>query len=133
MTITSYHIQNIIRAYGQRLGRRGGLRRSITGAAVHRPDTVTISEEGKKRQIADTLAKELRERLGQGDEEQALDPALVERISQEMGGSIEAGPLEREKGSFRFKVLDPERGEVVKEFSAKSIGELFRNLLNSET
>ncbi len=127
MTISSYHIQNIIRAYGQRLGRRSS--RLKVGAESRRPtpDMVTISEEGKKRQIAENLANELVARLGDG-REQALDPSLVERLSSELGGRLEVASKEKDESGFRFKVLDPDKGEIIKEFSAQNIDELLRNL-----
>lgn len=131
MTISSYHIQNIIRAYGERLGRRNSLRKLTQDGRPKPPDTVTISEEGKKRQITNRLAEELVARLGDAQNGDTLNPSMVERLSQEFGGRLEAMPEEGQESGFKFKVLDPEKGEIVKEFAAQNIDELIRNLTNN--
>ncbi len=130
MTISSYHIQNIIRAYGERIGRRSNLKKIMADNRPKSPDMVTISEEGKKRQIADKLAEELMSRLGDIQEGGILNSSMVERLSREFGGRLEATTEKEQGGGFKFKVIDPEKGEAVKEFSAQNIDDLINNLTN---
>jgi hypothetical protein len=130
MNISLHQIQNVIRAYGQRVERRGVARlRPTVPQSV--PDSITISSEAKNRQIADKVASEIVSRVTgqpQGVKEDLMNSGLFERLGSELGGEIDVLADRDRKGSFKFKVIDPEKGEVIKELNTEDIQKVIGRL-----
>ena len=125
MNISSHQIQNVIKAYGQRVERKrlSSIRPSIPQSVT---DSITISPEAKNRQVADKIAAAIVSRAtGQLPEGATIpDNAIFEKMGAELGGKIEVLADSKRK-SFKFKVIDPEHGNVIKELD----GEDFINRL----
>ena len=121
MNISPYHVQNVIRAYGQRISRRN-LLNVKTDPNRYSLDIVNISEEAKGRQITEKVATEIISRAKGVKADPRLGAHLIERLGEELGGRL-SGLKEEEKG-FKFIVVDSSGGEVVKELSAKDTEQL---------
>ncbi len=128
MNITSYHIQNVIRAYGQRVGRRKNLSTILPEGQGRSPDVISISSEAKQRQVMERLAAEIVNRVQGETQNPTLGPQIYDRLSQELGGRLDVTPDLQKESGFRFRVVDPEKGDVLKELSAKDTEELVNGI-----
>lgn len=128
MNISSYHIQNVIRAYGQRVGRRGLSQLKSTGQTVI-PDVISISPEAKRRQITETVAMEIVSRVKGQDMELSADPHLAEKLGAELNGMIQIDRSYEKGKGLKFRIVDYDKGETIKELSPKDrevmIGRLY--------
>jgi len=135
MNVTSFHIQHVIKAYGQRVGRRssgGRVPSGICGKPV--PDIISISAEAKRRQVMDQITSDIVSRAKGRDITVDLDQSLVEKIGQHLNGSID--PMSEQDGQpdFRFRVLSEkdENGEVIKELSIHDMKKMVESLYSDE-
>jgi hypothetical protein len=118
MNISSYHIQNVIRAYGQRVGRKGLSQLKSTGQTVI-PDVISISPEAKQRQITETVAMEIVSRVKGQDTELGANPRLAEKLGTELERMIEIHQSHEKGKGIKFRIVDYDKGETIKELSQK--------------
>lgn len=117
MNITSFQIQNVIKAYGQRVERRGLGRLKRSGHTVT-PDRISISSEAKKRQVLNKVVDSIIEKAKFTSSNGIDRDSLLERLGEQLGGRLDI--LESGSGpnfSIRFKVIDEEKGEVIRELN----------------
>ncbi len=128
MNISSHHIQNVIRAYGQRVERRSLARLKAASQPVPRgPDSISISSEARQKQITQKITSDILSRAGK-DVSAKVSEQVVERLGNEFGGTIDI-ISSREKGkNFKFRVINDEKGEVVKELSPEDITKVVERL-----
>ncbi len=132
MNIASYQIQNVIRAYGQRIGRKGITRlRSSSVAKSSTPDVITISAEAKQRQITERIASDIISRVRGNNAGPDLSPRIVERLNKELGGNFDILPDQDLKNGFKFRVIDADKGEVVRVLSSQDSENLIRRMCSA--
>lgn len=130
MNISSHQIQNVIRAYGQRVERRG-LARMRPSAPQSVLDSINISSEAKNKQIAEKVAADIVSRVTGGSvngQEEVVNNGLFERLGSELGGKIDVLKDEEKKGSFKFRVVNPDKGEVIKELDPEDVQKVISRL-----
>lgn len=129
MKVPSHQIQNVIRAYGQRVERKG-LNRIQNSAPQSVPDTISISYEAKHKQVTEKISSEIVARVtGQKNEENMNGISnVVEKLGAELGGQIDIMNDQEKNGSFKFRVIDPEKGEVIKELNQEDIQKVIGRL-----
>lgn len=129
MKVPSHQIQNVIRAYGQRVERKG-LNRIQNSAPQSVPDTISISYEAKYKQVTEKISSEIVARVtGQKNEENMNGISnVVEKLGAELGGQIDIMNDQKKNGSFKFRVIDPEKGEVIKELNQEDIQKVIGRL-----
>ena len=120
MSRISRQIQNVIRAYGQRVN-KGSLARVRPSLPQSVTDSITISSEAKNKQIADKVASEIISRVTGKNSEEMLNYGLVDRLGAELGGKLDISSDKEKRGGFRFRVVDPEKGEVIKELNTEDL------------
>ena len=123
MNISPYHIQNVIRAYGQRVNRRS-LVDLKTGSNKYSPDVIDISSEAKRKQITEKVATDIIARVKGQHSDPQLGSQLVEKIGVELGGTVQALPDDERGSGFLFRVVDSDKGEVLKELSSQDTEKL---------
>ncbi len=133
MNISAYHIQNVIRAYGQRSGRTRGLARRGIGSVFQTKDVITISPEAKKRQIEEKVAADVMNRVrGQNQEEQLSQDQnnVYDSIDTMENGfnKLDITSDIRGRHKFKFRVIDPENGESVREITSEDTEKLMENI-----
>jgi hypothetical protein len=127
MTITSFHVQNILRTYARQLSRGQRLARNRAANPTTANDQVNISIEARRKQVIEKITSEIVSSIGSrvpgiaqgmgGLEEQAL-----KQLSQEYGQQLDLFQ-DAESGQLMFRVVDEQTGGVVQNLdSAKSVG-----------
>ena len=120
MDISTYHIQNVIRAYGRRSGRIKGVRRRGLNSKSPQRDVITISAEAKKRQITEKVSVEIMNRLK--EQSYPIPQALSEKMPGELGDlNLQIIKDDKEKGSLRFRIIDENQNETLKEISYQQL------------
>ncbi len=128
MNISSHHIQNVIRAYGQRVERKSLARLKAASQPVPRgPDSITISSEARQKQLAQKVTSDILARAGK-DVNGKVSQQVVERLGNEFGGSLDL-VTNRDKGkNFKFRVIDNKKGEVIKELTPEDVTRVVEKL-----
>ncbi len=115
MNISSFQIQNVIKAYGQRVERRGIAKLKRSGGTVT-PDRISISSEAKKRQVLNKVVDSIIEKAKFTSSREIDREALIEKLGERLGGKIDIVDSKDKRGfAIRFKVFDEEKGEIIKE------------------
>ena len=124
MNVSPYQIQNVIRAYGQRVSKRSFIKLDTENARFS-PDIVNISSEAKRKLITQKVAGDIIAKVkGQELQDPRMQAFLAEKVSEELGGTLDITRSgDREKG-LKFRVIDPEKGETIKELSPKDTKDL---------
>ncbi|MEW5948930.1 MAG: DVU0524 family FlgM-associated protein [Thermodesulfobacteriota bacterium] len=113
MTITNYHIQNVIRAYGRQISRTHNPNKVQRTEEQEQLDRISISAEAKKRQVIKDIASEVIDRLTHKQNWSGFEREILNKLSQEYGRPLDI--QEEETGSnIIFKVIDEKDREVVK-------------------
>ncbi|MDP2799287.1 MAG: DVU0524 family FlgM-associated protein [Deltaproteobacteria bacterium] len=113
MNITNYHIQNVIRAYGQQISRTHNLNKVQRTEEQEQLDRISISAEAKKRQVIKDIASEVIDRLTHKQNWSGFEREILNKLSQEYGRPLDI--QKEETGSnIIFKVIDEKDREVVK-------------------
>ena len=116
MVITNFQVQHILRAYSQQLSMRSRPSKEKTDKTAVQKDEVTISQESKKRLIADKISKELVAQLANGSERNETSRNILNRLSQEYGRSLD---VETNDGQgVVFKVLTETEGKATEPLSS---------------
>ncbi len=129
MYISSYHIQNVIRAYGQRIERRS-LSTFKPANVTPGPDSISISSQAKQRQVTEKVAKEIVSRATGRTASSDISRALVDRLESEFGGTLDVLSDKEKDTEFKFRVIDADKGEIIKELSSQHVHEVIEKLYN---
>lgn len=109
MTITNYSLQKILRTYHRQLAEKTRLSRErVFGKFLHR-DSVTVSQENKKRLLADRITQEIMTQFLNASERNETMQVIMSRLSQEYGKPLDVRVDDEQ--NLVFKVLHKENGE----------------------
>lgn len=125
MNVSAYHIQNVIRSYSQRMGRRDQLAQKRPDAASS-SDTIFISDDGKKAQLTAQLTGMITHETtpfmnDDKKEEAEFAKRLMERLGSENGRQVESAPDQKQRTGFKFKIINAAKEETVKELSLEDV------------
>ncbi len=133
MNVSSFHIQHVIKAYGQRLGRRSLARMKFVKGDTTSPDTIDISAEAKKKQLIHEItnglvskAKNYQARNNKGN----FEEQLFKKIGKKFKKDVDIIPQKNKNSGFRFKVLDKNSGEKIEELSFFDLKNIVESLYN---
>ena len=129
MNISTHHIQNVIRAYGQRVERRSLARlKAVTQSTPQGPDSISISSEARQKQVTQKITSDMLARAGK-DYSGQVSEKIVERLGSEFGGKIN---IAKDKGkNFKFRVITPRKGEAIKELTSEHITRIVEHLYDN--
>ncbi|GEM_PF-1173842 len=131
MNVSSFHIQHMIKAYGQRLGRGSLARMKLARAGKPSPDTIEISPEAKKKQFIHEIASDLVDRVktqAKGQWQGDIEEALFAKIGEKFKENIEIIPQKNRNSGFKFKVLDSDSKEKIEELSFEDLKSIIDSL-----
>ncbi len=124
MNISSHHIQNVIRAYGQRIERRSLARLKASSAqgqgASRGPDSISISTEARQKQITQKITSDILARAGKDNSGQVSEK-VVERLGSEFAGSVDILSNKERAKNFKFRVINSDKREIIKELTTEDI------------
>jgi hypothetical protein len=103
MIITNFDVQQVLRTYNRQLGERSRLSREKVAKSTQL-DSITISNESKKRLLTEKITQEIINQFPNGSERNKTLQAIINQLSQEYGKPLDVsaddGP------DLAFKVLD---------------------------
>jgi len=114
MTITTYQMDNVLRAYGKQLSLG---RRAARNKEVARPkcsDSITISAEGRRRAIIEKVTADVVEKITRYGPRDGIEQKVFKQLEDEYGNKLE---LKEDNSGQLFRVVDRESGEATKTLS----------------
>ena len=102
MHVTNYQIHNVLKIYINQLNKERSVGRAISGVQQTSGDSISISAEGKRRNMIDNIAADIVSRIthyGPGGE---FDRKIVDQLQNEIDG-IKAGKEEERR--FVYNVV----------------------------
>ena len=128
MVITNFQVQHILRAYSQQLSVRSRASKEKTDKTAVQKDEVMISQESKKRLIADQISQEIVTQLVNGSERNETSRKILNRLSQEYGRPLD---VETNDGQgVVFKVLSETEGKATEPLSSAENEQLRKRLFD---
>jgi hypothetical protein len=122
MHITTYHIHNVLKAYGKQLSLS---RRAGANVASNRTDSITISSEARRKAVIDKVAEDVVERIMRFGPRGAMEQDVFKELEGEYGNNL---ALAGDSAELVFKVIDKENGEEMKTLSIEDSRFLKRRL-----
>jgi len=122
MNIASHQIQNVIRAYGHRLGRSRLIKYSGSTFPSSK-DTISISTEAK-RQIAEQIADQVVSIAKRGNLKGGLPNDGGENVGRALENDSQMLSADGEIKGFKFKILNADNKSEVKTLSVEDTRKL---------
>jgi hypothetical protein len=125
MVISSYHIKNVLRVYGEQLknGKRNPVR--VRKESSSTPDRINISSEGRKRYLTEKMVSDLIERISEYGPEGNLEKKVLKKLENEFGALVKI--TKKDSNELTFKVID-QNGETVRTLSGNDKEFLWQKL-----
>lgn len=114
MHVTSYHIHNVLRAYGKQLSQGKRLASATAGAPAQRSENITISPEARRAAVVDKVSADIVQRIAIFGPRSSVEQEVFSQLENEVGNKL---ALEQEDSEFVFKVVDENSGEETKALS----------------
>lgn len=130
MHITSYHVHNVLRAYGRQLAlsKRAGGNKHLSQDKPS--DSITISADARRKAVIEKVTADIVERVVHSGPRDALEHEVLNELQDEYGNDL---ALEQGDASeLVFKVIDRENGEQIKTLSLED-SEVLKNRLEQIT
>ena len=112
MAVTTHHVHNVLRAYSKQLGEDKEIKNR--GDVAKRRDHVRISVEARRKAVIEKVTSDIVHRIlhdGAGPE------AVDDTSKPEEEAAESSGTISRDDSEITFKVINREKGEVVKTLS----------------
>lgn len=130
MNISAHHIQNVIRSYSQRIGRKDQSVQKRPDAAPT-SDTVSISDDGKKAQLKAQLTEMISQEstaFKNINNEKKEEAEFAKRLLEKLSGQSEPMLDQKQLTGFKFKIIDATKEEMIKELSLENIKKAIGNI-----
>jgi hypothetical protein len=115
MTITNFDVQQVLRTYHRQLAEKTRLSRERVYRKIIQQDSITISQESRKRLLTDRITQEIRNQFLSGPERNETMEAIVDQLSQEYGKPLEVSTEDGQ--NLVFKVLSRGKGQEAENLS----------------
>ena len=110
MVITNYYLQHILKAYSQQLSNRSRVSGDKARKMTTQRDEVILSQESRKKMVADKVVLELISQLAGHTERNETALEILNRLSQEYGRPLDLSASEE---GIVFGILSEPSGEVL--------------------
>jgi hypothetical protein len=128
MIINNFQVQHILKAYSQQLSTRTRVPKADGGKKAVPRDEITLSQESRKRMVADRIADQIITQLAESSERNDTGKEILNRLSQEYGRPLEISANGRE--GIILKVVCETDGESSGSLSPSENEELRKKLFN---
>ena len=115
MHISTYQVNNVLRAYGKQLSlsKRGARNKNVM--PPNRSDSITISAEARRKAIIEKVTTDIVERIVRFGPQDVTEQEAFRELEDEYGNNL---VLEEDKGpDLVFKVIDKDKGEETRTLS----------------
>jgi len=116
MTISTYHVHNILKAYGKQLSRESRLRCTKGVVKAECPGRAIFSTKTRQKAVIDGLTSHIINRLVKKGPHEGMGKKAFKQIEDKHGNSLS---VKKEDTELAFKSIDKEKGEVTKTLSIK--------------
>jgi hypothetical protein len=128
MTITNFDVQQVLRTYHRQLGERSRLSREKVSKKSVQLDSVTISQESKKRLLTDRLTKEIMNQFLSGSQRNETMGAIMSQLSQEYGKPLDVSTDDGQ--NLVFRVLSKGNGQEAENLSPAENAQLTKKFID---
>ena len=126
MIINNYQVQSTIRAYNQQLADKTRMARIKSPTKTGPKDEVIISQESKKRIMAEKISRQIIQQFNDGTELGSTHREVLSRLSQEYGQPVRVE--KREGQGLIFKIATGKSSEEVRSASPEEAEKIERKL-----
>ena len=122
MTITNFDVQQVLRTYHRQLGEKSRSSREKVNKKSVQQDSVTISQESKKRLLTDRITQEIMNQFLSGSQRNETMGAIMSQLSQEYGKPLDVSTEDgqnlvfRESGQGAENLSPAENAQLNKKF-----------------
>jgi len=115
MEITSYHVNNILKAYGKQLSlsRRGAKHKELS--PMNRSESITISGEAKRKSVIEKVTADIVDRIVHSGPQNRMEKEAFQELQNEYGNELITEEVSNTE--LVFKVIDKDNGEELKTLS----------------
>lgn len=114
MTISTYQVHNVLRAYGKQLSQGRRMPRTTGAGAPNQADRISISSQARRKAVIDKVTSDIVNRIIHEGPRNEVEQGVLRQLEDEYGDSL---AVKRENSELVFKVIDKENGEVTKTLS----------------
>ena len=116
MLISSYHVNNVLRVYGDQL-RQSRLSNGLTDADTNSPDRIRLSDKAKRKEIVNRIASDIVEKITKHDPKENAMEGVSKNLEKE--DSVQLEITRKSPNDLLFKIID-ENGESLNSLSIEN-------------
>jgi len=102
MTITNFDVQQVLRTYHRQLAEKTRLSREKVYRKILQQDSITISQESRRRLLTDRITQQITNQFLNGSERNETMDAIMGQLSQDYGKPLD---VSTDGQNLVFKVL----------------------------
>ena len=116
MTVSTYQVHNVLRAYGKQLSQSRRLPHKKGIEEPKRADRISISAQARRKAVIEKVTSDIINRIIHGGPGDHMEQEVFKQLEDEYGNGL---CVEKGGSELVFKVIDKENGEVTKTLSIK--------------
>ena len=116
MVISSYHVNNVLRVYGDQL-RQSKLSNRPKNSKISSPDRINISDKAKRKAIVTKIASEIVEKIANFEPQENVEEEVSKNLENEYGVQLDI--TRKSPNDLLFKIID-ENGETLNSLSIEN-------------
>ncbi len=116
MVISSYHVNNVLRVYGDQL-RQSKLSNRPKNSKISSPDRINISDKAKRKAIVTKIASEIVEKIANFEPQENVEEEVSKNLENEYGVQVDI--TRKSPNDLLFKIID-ESGETLNSLSIEN-------------
>ncbi len=128
MTITNFDVKQVLQTYHRQLGEKSRLLREKGNKKSAQQDSVTISQESKKRLLTDRITQEIMNQFLSGSERNGTVGAIMSQLSQEYGKPLAVSTDDGQ--NLVFKVFSQGTSQEAEEVSPAENAQLNKKFID---
>ena len=116
MVISSYHVNNVLRVYGDQL-RQTRTSNRPKDSKMSSPDRISISDKAKRRVIVNKIASDIVEKISNFGPQETAEEEVSKNLENEYGVQLDI--TRKSPNDLLFKIID-ENGETLNSLSIEN-------------
>jgi hypothetical protein len=116
MVISSYHVNNVLRVYGDQL-RQSKFSNGPKNSKISSPDRINISDKAKRKAIVNKITSEIVEKITNFGPQENVEEEVSKNLENEYGVQLDI--TRKSPNDLLFKIID-ENGETLNSLSIEN-------------